>query len=251
MKRIAVLGAGEIGGSIKKIAEDAGYQVLVRELKYDQFDGQPVEALHVCIPYKDPGFIKILVKAVKDSKAKLLIIHATTPPGLTNKIAKIIKIPTAHSPVRGNHPNLYSSIKNDFIKYVGGVDSNSTKLAMAHLKKLRIKKLVNGKDAVTTEMGKMINIIAYAWSIVFCKGMKEACDELGADFEIAYADFTKTYNEGYKKDKPNVIQPVLKAVKGPIGGHCVIPDAVLLEQVYKNKFTKFIIKEDELYKKEV
>jgi UDP-N-acetyl-D-mannosaminuronate dehydrogenase len=251
MKRIATLGAGEIGGTIKKIAEDAGYEVLVRELKYDELDGQPVEALHVCIPYKDLNFIKIVEKAVTDSKPNLLIIHTTTPPGITNKIGKVVKIPTAHSPVRGNHPDLYLSIKKNFVKYVGGVDKKSTQLAIAHLKKLGIKKVADGKSAINTEMGKMINIIAYAWSIVFCKGMKETCDVLGVDFEIAYTEFMKTYNEGYKKDKPHVVQPILKSIKGPIGGHCVVPDAVLLEQVYKNRFTQFILKEDESYKKEV
>ena len=208
MKRIALLGEGEIGSSIEKIAKLSGYKVLVRELDYDEFDGGPTEALHVCIPYKGENFIKFVVKAVKDSKPKVVIIHGTVPPGITKKLAKKIKIPTANSPVRGNHPDLYKSIKTEFIKYVGGVDKKSTNLAIKHLKDLGIKQVVDGGSAVNTELGKMVNILAYAWSIIFCKWVDEMCKDYKADFDVVYTKFTESYNEGYKKSRPSVIQPI-------------------------------------------
>lgn len=250
MKRIALLGAGEIGMVVKKIAEEKGYKVLVREPKYDQLDGNPTEALHVCSPYKNAKFIDYVFSAVKKSRPKVVIIHSTLPPGVTEKVAKKIKIPVANSPVRGNHPDLSDSIKKDFVKYVGGVDKKSTRLAAKHLRKLGIRKVVEVKSALDAELGKMVNITAYAWSIIFCRWVKRMCDELGADFDAVYTDFTKTYNQGYKNSRPNVAQPILKPVKGPIGGHCVIPDTVLLDKVYKSAFTKFILKENESYKKE-
>lgn len=250
LKRIALLGAGEIGSAIKKIAQAAGYKVLVRELKYDEFDGRPVEALHVCIPQKDDKFTDYVKEAARDSKPRVVIIHSSTAPGTTNRVYKKIKIPTAHSPVRGEHPDLYPSIKDVFVKYVGGVNEESAELAMKHLKKLGIKKVKNGGSAINTELGKMFNILGFVWSIVFTKWAKRASDDLGADFEIAYTDFMKTYNEGYEKLKPNVRQSVLRPVKGPIGGHCVIPDTQLVHKVYPNELTKFILKKNEDYKKE-
>ncbi|HEX6977265.1 MAG TPA: hypothetical protein VF185_02825 [Patescibacteria group bacterium] len=250
-KKIAVLGAGEIGSSIKKIAEVVGYKVFVRELKYDEINGEGVEALHVCIPYKGEQFIDFVSKAVKDSKAKIVIIHGTVPPGITNKLAKRIKIPTANSPVRGNHPDLYKSIKSEFVKYVGGVDKKSTRLAIKHLRDLGIKHVEDGGSAINTELGKMVNILGYAWSIIFCKWVDQMCKDYKADFDVVYTKFTESYNDGYKKTRPNVHQPILKPVKGPIGGHCVIADTILLEQVYKSSIGKFILQKDKEYKKEV
>ncbi len=251
LKSIAILGEGEIGSSVKKIAEGSGYKVFVRELKYDEIDGKKVEALHVCIPYKGEQFLGFVAKAVRDCKPKMVIIHGTVPPGVTNKLAKKIKIPTANSPVRGNHPDLYKSIKADFVKYVGGVDKKSTRLAMKHLKELGIKHVENGGSAINTELGKMVNILGYAWSIIFCKWVDQMCKAYKADFDVVYTKFTQTYNDGYKKTRPNVLQPILKPVKGPIGGHCVIPDTILLEQVYKSSISKFIIQKDKEYRKEV
>ncbi len=251
VKKIALLGEGEIGSSIKKIAKKSGYKVLVRELSYDEFDGGPVDALHVCIPYKGKQFLDFVDKAVKDSKPRMVIIHGTVPPGITNELAERIKIPTANSPVRGNHPDLYKSIKSEFVKYVGGVDKKSTRMAIKHLKDLGIKQVEDGGFAINTELGKMINILGYAWSIIFCKWVDQICEDYKADFDIVYTKFTESYNDGYKKTRSNVTQPVLKPVKGPIGGHCVIPDTVLLDQVYKSKIPKFILQRNREYKKEV
>lgn len=250
MKKIALLGAGEIGSAIKKIAEETGYKVLVRELSYDQFDGSMVEALHICIPYKNKDFLDFVANASKSIKAEIVIIHSTVPPGITKLVSKKIKKPTAHSSIRGNHPNLYKDIKDYFIKYVGGIDNNSRDLAIKHLKKLGIKRVKDAKGSLNSELGKIVNILGYAWSIIFCKWIDRICKEQGADFEIVYRDFTHSYNKGYKFTLPNVQQPILKPIKGPIGGHCVIPDTILLDKSYDNKFTKFILKENKLYKKE-
>jgi len=250
VKKIALLGTGEVGGAIKKIAKEKGFKVLVRDLKYDEFDGGSIEALHVCVPQKDGKFTDIVSHAVLASNPKLVIIHTSTAPGTTEKVFKKINIPTAHSPIRGDHPDLYNSVKNIFVKYVGGVDETSTKLAIAHLKKIGIRKVKNGGSALNTELGKMVNILGFTWSIIFSKWVKEICDDLGADFDMVYKDFTETYNKGYEKNRSDVRQPVLKPVKGPIGGHCIIPDTILVDGVYKSDLTKFILKKDEEYKKE-
>lgn len=249
-KRIALLGAGEVGKAIKKIAEEKGFRVLVRDLECDEFDGGSVEALHVCISQKDEKFINVVSEAVLASNPKIVIIHTSTAPGTTEKVFEKINIPTAHSPIRGDHPDLYHSVKNNFVKYVGGVDAASARLAMTHLKKIGIKKVRNGGSALNTELGKMVNILGFTWSIIFCKWVKKICDDMGADFDMVYKDFTETYNKGYGKSRSDVRQSILKPIKGPIGGHCIIPDTILVDKVYKSDLTKFILKKDEEYKKE-
>lgn len=248
-KRIALLGAGEIGSAIKQIAEDAGFKVLVRELKYDQLDGEPVEALHVCIPYKDKKFIAYVQAAAQKCPPRVVIIHSTVPPGTTREVFEKLSLPTAHSPVNGDHPHLYSAIKKDFVKYVGG-DKTSSKIAARHLRELKIRKVRVVASSLETELGKLVNILGFAWAIVFCKWVFTLCEGLGADFRIVYKQFMRSYNQGYEKTRPNVRQPILEPVPGPIGGHCVIPDTILLDKAYKNELTKFILEQNKSYKKE-
>ncbi|MBI4033298.1 MAG: hypothetical protein HY377_02185 [Candidatus Blackburnbacteria bacterium] len=169
---------------------------------------------------------------------------------MTQEVAKKTKLPTAHSPIRGDHPNLYSAIKNDFVKYVGGVDRESAHLAARNLQAIGIEKVEIVGDSLDTELGKLVNIAGFAWSIVLCKWAARLCRHFGADFGIVYEQFMESYNEGYGRDKPNVRQAVLKPIPGPIGGHCVIPDVEFLDKSFRNALTKFILNENKAYKKE-
>ena len=47
---------------------------------------------------------------------------------------------------------------------------------------------------------------------------------------LVYEIFNSTYNDGYRAlDMAHVQRPVLQNYPGPIGGHCVIPNAKLLD----------------------
>lgn len=250
IKRISLLGEGEVGSAIKKIAQENGFNVLVKELGRNDLDGRPVDALHVCIPYKNQSFIDTIASAAHDSPPRVIIIHSTVPPGVTRKVAKKTNVSTAHSPIRGDHSNLYSAIKRDFVKYVGGVDGESARLAARNLQAIGIEKVGIVGNSLDTELGKLVNIAGFAWSIVFCKWVARLCRQFGADFGIVYEQFTRTYNDGYSKDKPNVRQAILKPIPGPMGGHCVIPDVEFLDRSFESALTKFILDENKAYKKE-
>lgn len=249
-KAVALLGKGEVGSAIEKIAIEAGYKVLVRNLKNDGFNGRRVLCLHVCIPYKNETFIDVVKKAVRDVRPEVVIIHSTIPPGATRKVSKEVGIPVAHSPIRGDHPDLYYGIKNDFVKYVAGVNKKATDLAITHLKSLGIKKVKDAKDPINTELGKLVNTFSYTWSIILCKWVERLSQETGADFDIVYGDFIETYNQGYRRKSPNVLQPILTPMKGPIGGHCLIPNTKILKRVDNYGFTDFVLKENRRYRKE-
>lgn len=249
-KRISLLGEGEVGSAIKKIAQENGFNVLVKELGRNDLDGRPVDALHVCIPYENQNFIDTIASVVRNSSPQVIIIHSTVPPGITREVAKKTKLPTAHSPIRGDHPDLYTAIKVDFVKYVGGVDRESARLAARNLQAIGIEKVEVVGDSLDTELGKLVNITGFAWSIVFCKWAARLCEYFGADFGIVYKRFTESYNDGYGRNKPNVRQAILKPVSGPIGGHCVIPDVEFLDRSFESALTKFILDENKTYRKE-
>jgi len=61
--------------------------------------------------------------------------------------------------------------------------------------------------------------------IALNKYIHKWCVQNGIDFDIAYTEFNKTYNDGYEKlGKLNVVRPYLKHMDGKIGGHCVMPN---------------------------
>ena len=64
--------------------------------------------------------------------------------------------------------------------------------------------------------------------------MGKICDKEGVNFDMI-ADWTQSYNTGYTQlGMKNVCRPVLYRIPDgkKIGGHCVIPNAKLLKDMY-------------------
>lgn len=249
-KVVGILGYGEVGQAIGEISRKVGYTVLTRDLKLDQLKEKHVDILHICIREgQNADFLKIVIKAVKELKPSLVIINSSVTPGTTRKIFSKTGVPTVHSPVIGIHPRLKDSIKKHFTRMVGPVDRQSERLASKHYKKLGLKFEIFDR-AEETEAGKLLELIYYAWNIVFCKWVDEVCDDLGLNFNQVYTRYNEIYNSGYKKIVPRVVRPVLLPIKGPIGGHCAIPNTILFNNFKKSPVTQFILKENRRYKRQ-
>lgn len=248
---VGILGNGEIGSSVARICKDAGYKVLVRELKYDEIKNNKINILHINVPEKSSNkFINLAVKNINELKPDLTVINSSTTLGVTREIFNQTKANIVHSPVIGLHPNLYESIKYFFKKVIGPTSEKSKKLALAHFKKLGLKTIVY-KSSDESEAAKLLDLTYYAWNIIFCKWVKEFCDENKLSFDDVYVKQNELYNEGYSKLLPNVVRPILKPHPGPITGHCTIPDVKLIHKKYKNRFTSFILKENKMRENEV
>ena len=235
---IGVLGIGEVGSAISSILEEK-YQVLKKDIKFDEIKKNQLEVLHVCLPHSSK-FVNVVYLQTKLNKPKLIVIHSTVLPRTTEKIYKKTKIPTVHSPVMGTHPNLEKDILN-FVKILGPCSKKSADLAVRHFEEVGIKtKVISNSTA--SEIGKLLDTTYYVWNILFCKQVGKLANELNLKFEEIYTVFNRLYNQGYKKSKPNVVRPMLRYEPGPIGGHCVIPNAYILNKFIKNDLTNFIIK---------
>ena len=238
-RKIGILGYGEVGKAVAKFYGSVGSpQVKIKDLKRN--DGlKGVEILNVCISWSN-NFIKIVKKEIREIKPKLTIIHTTTAPGATEKIARVTKSLVVHSPVRGVHPELYGGIKT-FVKYIGTDNKKAGELAKKHLESLGIKTRVF-QPSITTEIGKLLSTSYYGLCIAWHGEMKKICDKAGVDFEKAITDFNKTYNEGYKKlGMPHVVRPVLYPPKDGCGGHCIIPNTEMLDKCYRSKALDLIL----------
>lgn len=248
-KTVGILGYGEIGKAMARVCQDAGFRILIRELTYDQINNNKIDYLHVSIPERNQSdFIKIVVKNILELKPILTVINSSTTPGTVKQIAKLTKYPVIHSPVIGVHPDLYLSIKKYFTKVIGPTSNVSKKLAIEHFNKLKIKYTLYDSSE-NSESAKLLDLVYYAWNIIYCKWVKEMCDKNKLNFDQVYTMQNRIYNAGYKKLLPDVVKPVLLPIPGAIGGHCTIPDTEIFHRYSPSRLTAYILKENELYKK--
>ena len=249
---IGILGTGEVGTAIKKVAEKK-HTVFTANRKSNTIKGKKIEVLHVCIPY-NRSFVKIVTDAVKEYKPVLVIIESTVAPGTTDTIAQKIGIGTAlasktlvcHSPIRGIHPNLYEGVMT-FVKYIGPTSAEAGKKARQYYKGLGLKTKVFD-NALTTEIAKLMDTTYYGWNIVFQKEMAKICAKNKISLDQAYAQWNDSYNSGYTKlGMPYVVRPVLKNMNGKIGGHCVISNCEILRTKLPNPISNIILKRNKGY----
>ena len=250
MERIGIIGYGEIGKAMARVCKEAGYKVMIRELKYDEIGKNHIDYLHVCIPEKERSvFVNIVRRAIRELKPRLSVINSSVSVGTTRKIFRKTNSPIVHSPIVGVHPYLYDSIKYHFRKIIGPVDGLSLGLAREHFKRLGLKVEIYDSPE-NSEAAKLLDLVYYTWNIIFCKWVNETCKKTGLNFDQVYVKHNRNYNKGYAKLRPNVVRPILVHTKGPIGGHCTIPDTELFHKTFKNRFTGFILRENRRYKLE-
>jgi hypothetical protein len=233
--KVGILGFGEIGKAMAEFYSSPGSpQLVIKDLNRD--DGlSGVQVLHVCIPWSEK-FVQIVEGEIKRSKPALTIIHSTVAPGTTKEIGGM----TVHSPVRGVHPNLYLGIKT-FVKYIGADNEKAAELAKSHLEGLGIKTKIFS-PSTTTEIGKLLDTSYYGLCIAWHGEMDKICKQFGIDFKEAVTEFNETYNEGYEKlGKNNVLRPVLFPPENGIGGHCVIPNAEIIQKYFKSEAINLIL----------
>lgn len=207
-----VIGLGEVGSAIQKVLECDGYDINGGLPGVEQYD-----ILHICFPYSE-GFVGYVKAYIETFKPDLVVVHSSVPVGTCDPQGWV------HSPVRGVHPNLEQGVRT-FVKYFGG---ESAEVAAESFKRMGVTCIVTER-AKTTEALKLWDTTAYGIMILLEKEVHAWCVRNNVDFLLSYTEATKTYNEGYAAlGRPEVARPYLKHIPGPIGGHCVIPNAELL-----------------------
>lgn len=207
-----IVGYGEVGKSLGKVIGDHVWKDSDRAT----WKGEKVDVAHICIPYgKD---FKREVRKYKKI-AGLVIVHSSVPVGTCDALSVV------HSPIRGVHPRLAEGIRT-FPKYFGGKRADE---AAGIFAKIGLKTRVYA-TAKTTETLKLWDTTQYGRLIMLQKEIWSWCQRHKVDFDAIYTQANQDYNEGYiKLGRPEVVRPWLKNMPGPIGGHCVMPNAKLLK----------------------
>lgn len=236
---VGVLGVGEVGSSILSLVKDK-HKVLIRDIGRDLMGNSRLDVLHVCIPYSEK-FEEIVIENIKRNNPSLTIIESTVPVKTTENIFKAISKPLVHSPVRGFHVTMVSDLKK-FVKFVGSSDKKYSIEAKKYYATLGVNAQIVSSSR-ETEMGKLLDTTYYALCIAWHQEMERFCRKYDINFDEAVTYFNRTYNEGYRNSKPNVIRPVL--IPGFIGGHCLMPNIKLLKGFLKSPFLDLIEKSNE------
>lgn len=213
-KRHLVIGCGEVGSALASVLNCDTHDPLKGVVAV----GRSYDVLHVCFPFSDLYFREAVNSYRDQFKTSLCVVHSTVPVGTCDNMGVI------HSPIRGVHPNLAEGIKT-FVKFFGGERAQE---AADLFTEIGIQCQVTEK-AATTEALKLWDTLQYGINILLEKEIHQWCEQFGIDFDIVYTKANQTYNEGYDKlGKPHFKKYVLRHSDGPIGGHCVVPNAKLL-----------------------
>lgn len=220
-----VIGRGEVGHAVAcLLAERFDVDSL------DKGEGLPArryQFIHVCFPWGLQFYRQVLdyLGALADPNGCICVIHSTVPLGTTRGIQQDTQVPLVHSPVRGKHPNLLESLKR-FVKFFGGVCAPQAAGPFEDCG-VACYYQANTND---TEALKLWDTTIYGLNIVLEKAIWEYCRQHGLDYNVVYRMANITYNDGYcQMDHPEFSKYVLRHQDGPIGGHCVVPNARLLQ----------------------
>jgi hypothetical protein len=230
MTHSLIVGYGEIGKAIKEVL---GEPVSVVDKDEHLPTPDAVDVMHVCFPYSD-DFLLEMGGYIDEYAPSHIIIYSTLPIGTTKQIPKAV-----HSPVEGKHPALEDSIRL-MERWIGYNDKEEWFFFNKFFQSLGLRtKAVEGSDC--TEALKLLSTTEYGLNIEFARYKAMVAESIGMDFQL-----TKDWNEEYNKLYKNLGMEkkyqkfVLDAPEGAKGGHCIVPNALILDEQYPNDLVAIV-----------
>lgn len=226
-----LVGYGEVGKGVYDVF-CSHHNITIYDITDDQRPDGEFEVLLVCIPYSDL-FIDIVKEYINEYGVKTTIIFSTVRIGTTSQIPNAV-----HSPIEGVHPMLANSIAL-MKRFVGGVDRS----AISFFELAGMSPVIVEKPEFT-EFLKLQSTTNYALMIEYARYVKEVCDDLNMDYDFV-KDYNIAYNDLYRElNMDKIKRYILDPPEGNIGGHCLIPNAKILNSQFPSEFLNRIIEEN-------
>lgn len=251
---IGILGHGEIGASVDNVYNLAGYtNIKIKDMRLGFNDSlSECKFVNICIPFFGYDSFISTIKDLHLEKGTVLLIQSTIGIGTTDKIQNLLPdVVCVHSPVRGVHPNLTDGLLT-FEKYLGVSDKYFSDKDICssienHVNSLNMTPVVC--CARESELAKMVSTTLYGINIAAITDVSRMCEKYKVDFDTVFTRWQTGYNDGYSKlGKPNVCRPVLTPIpkneegERVIGGHCVIPNSVILKNMGEDAVSEFVLR---------
>ena len=223
MSRCILLGYGEIGKAVKEFFGEY-HEIEVNDIKFHNNPTGKFDILLVAIPYA-LDFVDTVISWALEYSVRAVIIFSTVAVGTTRKIPNAV-----HSPVEGKHPSLAKSIEI-MPRWVGGHQNMYVREFFRHIETKYVKR------PEITEAVKLLSTSLYGVNIEFARYAKEV---LGEGYKY-FTEFNMDYNSLYiQLGIPQYQRYILYPPKGNISGHCVTPNARILDEQYPSPLLKEI-----------
>ena len=215
-----VVGIGEVGGALAEVLERVA-PVLRHDLEPRQFS-DPIGVMHLCIPYSSRSqFESSATGYIERFNPGLVIVNSTVVPGTVRALARRTGAKVAFSPIRGKHIKMVQDLFS-YTKMVAAPEPDTAILAEEHFRKAGLKTRRFAR-VETLELAKLAETTYFGVLIAFAQELNRLADKVGGD----YAEAVEFLDE-------IEFLPRTRYFPGLIGGHCVIPNIHLLEQVARS-----------------
>jgi UDP-N-acetyl-D-mannosaminuronate dehydrogenase len=216
---VLVVGLGEIGGPLLEVLGKA-HHAAGRDIEDRLFGG--VQILHLCFPYTS-DFISSASRYVSLYEPAVVVVNSTVIPGTTREIQEKTGIPAVYSPVRGKHARMTGELRY-YQKFVAGASPQAVALVADHLAAAGVTtQRMSSPEAL--ELAKLLETTYFGVLVAWAQEMDRFSCAVGADYWETI-DFFKEID----------YLPPVGFQPGYIGGHCVMPNLELLEQVRRSEF---------------
>jgi hypothetical protein len=222
-----VIGRGQIGSALVEVLGCASH---------DATDGDPQPnkygVLHIAIPYTHRFTVDVAAYE-RWYDSYLTIIYSTVPIGTCEKNGWV------HSPIEGKHPDLAESL-SIFPRFIG----SSHKFRQIGAQRIwePYTECILLDSADHTEFLKLRSTARYGVNLAFADYEQHVADTIGMDwaylkmfdteYNLLYEDMNVDWAKRYVLDPPN----------GYIGGHCVVPNAKILNDQYPDDMLETVIR---------
>ena len=216
---VLVVGLGEIGRPLLEILRGA-HQAAGRDLEDSPFGG--VRVLHLCFPYSS-DFVSSAARYVSLYEPEVVVVNSTVVPGTTAEIQEKTGVPAVYSPVRGKHARMMDELRH-YRKFIAGSSAQAVALVEDHFTAAGITtRRMSSPGAL--ELAKLLETTYFGVLVAWAQEMDRFTDAVDANYWETIAFF-----EEIDFLPPVGFQP------GYIGGHCIMPNLDLLEQVRSSQF---------------
>jgi UDP-N-acetyl-D-mannosaminuronate dehydrogenase len=178
-------------------------------------------------PFEIPDFVGEVARYAELLEPRVTIVNSTVAVGTTRAIHQRAGGPIAHSPVRGKHARMLEQMAS-YVKFVGGVDAESARLATEHFAALGLETQVLSSPE-STELAKLSETTYFGLLIAWAQEVERYCELAGADYEEVVSFY----------DEIPFLPPV-RYFPGCIGGHCVMPNLEILNKLDESAFLDVI-----------
>jgi hypothetical protein len=216
---VLVVGLGEVGAPLLDVLRRA-HAAAGRDLEDRDFHG--VRVLHLCFPF-GPDFVPAASGYITRYRPEVAVVNSTVVPGTTRSIQEATGVPVVYSPVRGKHTRMTEELRR-YRKFVAGASAEAVSQVESHFRAAGLTtQRMSSLEAL--ELAKLLETSYFGVLVAWAQEMDRFAGSVAADYWETLAFFEEID-----------FLPSVGFEPGFIGGHCVMPNLDLLEQVRPSPF---------------